>query len=79
MGYLTVLHVRLGANFGDLHAKDSSSFCNRLISHAPLRRFHDLWLVREHQNIKNLDDLVGPLTIAPIQGSNTNGSKGPPC
>ena len=31
MGYLTVLHVSLGAKFGDLHAKDSHSFCNRLI------------------------------------------------
>jgi hypothetical protein len=31
MGYLTVLHVRLGANFGDLHAKDSHLFCKRLI------------------------------------------------
>jgi len=36
------------------------------LSHAPLRRYHDLWPVREHQNIKNLDDLVGSLTIAPI-------------
>ena len=26
MGYLTVLHVRLGAKIGDLHAKDSNSF-----------------------------------------------------
>jgi len=34
--------------------------------HAPLRRYHNLWPVREHQNIKNLDDLVGSLTIAPI-------------
>ena len=31
MGYLTVLHVRLGAKIGDLHAKDSNSFRNRLI------------------------------------------------
>ena len=31
MGYLTVLHVGLGAKIGDLHAKDSHSFCNRLI------------------------------------------------
>jgi len=28
MGYLMVLHVRLGAKIGDLHAKDSNSFCN---------------------------------------------------
>jgi len=31
MGYLTVLHVRLSAKIGDLHAKDSHSFRNRLI------------------------------------------------
>ena len=31
MGYLTVLHVRFGAKFGDLHAKDSSLFCKRQI------------------------------------------------
>ena len=31
MGYLTVLHVGLGAKIGDLHAKDSNSFRNRLI------------------------------------------------
>ena len=31
MGYLMVLHVRLGAKFGDLHAKDSHSFRKRLI------------------------------------------------
>ena len=31
MGYLTVLHVGLGAKIGDLHAKDSKSFCNRLM------------------------------------------------
>jgi len=31
MGYLTVLHVRLGAKIGDLHAKDSNSFRNRVI------------------------------------------------
>ena len=29
MGYLTVLHVGLGAKIGDLHAKDSHSFCNK--------------------------------------------------
>ena len=29
MGYFTVLHVRFGAKFGDLHAKDSSSFCTQ--------------------------------------------------
>jgi len=29
MGYLAVLYVRLGAKFGDLHAKDSSLFCKR--------------------------------------------------
>ena len=37
---------------------------------APCYRFlaavEALLPVREHQNIKNLDDLVGPLTIAPI-------------
>jgi len=32
IGCLTVLHVRLGAKFGDLHAKDSSLFCKQLIS-----------------------------------------------
>ena len=32
MGHLTVLHVGLGAKIGDLHAKDSHSFCNRLIA-----------------------------------------------
>ena len=31
MGYLTALHARLGAKIGDLHAKDSNSFRNRLI------------------------------------------------
>ena len=32
MGYLTVLYLRfLGAKFGNLHAKDSHSFCNRLM------------------------------------------------
>ena len=31
IGYLTVLHVRLGANFGDLHAKDFSAFRKRQI------------------------------------------------
>jgi len=31
MGYITVLHVRLGAKFKDLHAKDSNSFRNRLM------------------------------------------------
>jgi hypothetical protein len=31
MGYLTVLHVRLGAKIGDLHAKDSNAFRKRLI------------------------------------------------
>ena len=29
MGYLTVLHIRLGAKIGDLHAKDSNAFCKR--------------------------------------------------
>jgi hypothetical protein len=33
MGYLTVLYVRLGAKIGDLHAKDSNSFRNRLMLH----------------------------------------------
>jgi hypothetical protein len=31
MGYLTVLHVRLGAKIANLHAKNSNSFRNRLI------------------------------------------------
>ena len=31
MDYLTVLYTRLGANFRDLHAKDSSLFRKRLI------------------------------------------------
>ena len=31
MGYLTVLHVRLGAKIGNLHAKDSHSFRNEQI------------------------------------------------
>ena len=31
IGYLTALHARLGAKIGDLHAKDSNSFRNRLI------------------------------------------------
>jgi len=31
MGYLTVLHVSLCAKIGDLHAKDSSLFRERLI------------------------------------------------
>jgi len=31
IGYLTVLHVRLGANFGDLHAKDFGAFRKRQI------------------------------------------------
>ena len=38
MGYLTVLHVRLGAKIWDLHARDSSSFCNRLIEWCRARR-----------------------------------------
>ena len=29
MGYLTVLHVRLGAKIGDRHAKDSNAFRKR--------------------------------------------------
>jgi hypothetical protein len=32
MGYLTVLHVRLGAKIGDWYAKDSNIFCKQLIS-----------------------------------------------
>ena len=32
MGYLAGLHVRLGAKFGDLRAKDSSLFRKRLIA-----------------------------------------------
>ena len=32
MGYLTVLYVGLGAKIGDLHAKDSHSFCNKQIN-----------------------------------------------
>ena len=35
MGYLTVLYVRLGAKIGDLHAKDSHSFCNKQMVHLP--------------------------------------------
>ena len=31
MGYFTVSHVRLGAKFGDLHAKDFYSFCKQLM------------------------------------------------
>ena len=31
MGYLTVLYVGFGAKIGDLHAKDSNSFRNKLI------------------------------------------------
>jgi len=31
MGYLTGLEVRSGAKIGDLHAKDSNTFCKRLI------------------------------------------------
>ena len=31
MGYLTVLHVRLGAKIGDRHAKDSNAFRKRLM------------------------------------------------
>ena len=27
-----VLYIRLGAKIGDLHAKDSNSFCNRLMA-----------------------------------------------
>jgi hypothetical protein len=33
MSYLAVLHVRLGAEIGNLHAKDSSLFRKRLIQH----------------------------------------------
>ena len=40
MGYLTALHARLGAKIGDLHAKDSNSFCNRLID---FNRFFKFW------------------------------------
>ena len=29
MGYLTVSHVKLGAEIGDLDAKDSHSFCKQ--------------------------------------------------
>jgi hypothetical protein len=32
--YLTVLYVGLGAKIGDLHAKDSNLFRNRLITYA---------------------------------------------
>src|SRR6266566_4347690 len=39
MGHLTVLHVRLGAKIWDLHAKDSNSFRNRLMT-ALLRRLY---------------------------------------
>jgi hypothetical protein len=39
MGYLTVLHVRLGAKIGDLHAKDSHLFCNKQISLACRLRY----------------------------------------
>jgi len=35
MGYLTVLHVRLGAKIRDLHAKDSHSFRNEQIASSP--------------------------------------------
>ena len=31
MGYLMALHARLGVKIGDLHAKDSNSFHNRLM------------------------------------------------
>jgi len=37
MGYLTVLHVRLGAKIGDLHAKDSNAFCKRQIVESPTK------------------------------------------
>ena len=32
MGYLTVLHVRLGAKIGYRHAKDSNAFRKRLMN-----------------------------------------------
>ena len=32
IGYLTVLYIRLGAKFGDLHTKDSSLFYKQQIS-----------------------------------------------
>ena len=32
IGYFMVVHIRLGAKIGDLHAKDSNSFCKRLIA-----------------------------------------------
>jgi hypothetical protein len=41
MGYLTVLHVRLGAKIGDLHAKDSHSFRKRLIGRPKDRKNDD--------------------------------------
>ena len=40
--HVTVLQVRLGAKIGDLHAKDSSAFCKRLIRGA-------LWVDRQHR------------------------------
>ena len=43
IGYLTVLYVGLGAKIGDLHAKDSHSFCNRLIvGQSKFRLLHGL-------------------------------------
>ena len=50
MGYLAVLHVRLGANFRDLHAKGSSLFCKRLIKRG-----------RENQKICQVVCQVGQL------------------
>ena len=38
MGYLTVLHVRLGAKIGDLHAKDSNAFCKQQIAKIKIKR-----------------------------------------
>ena len=35
MGYLTVLHERLGAKIGDRHAKDSNAFRKRQIASEP--------------------------------------------
>ena len=58
MGYLTVLHVRLGAKFGDLHAKDSYSFRNRLINRIRYR-FLTVIVLRAWQSIQKRKPPLG--------------------
>ena len=54
IGYLMVLHVKLGANFGDLRAKDSNAFRKRQILGMLCNVFY--------QSSSNISHLVAPKT-----------------